>query len=658
MKSLNTLWLKVLDEYGNLCHVSTTEDRKTFLRRVNHEGMEFLTITLPQLGKDLERALANEGTHLDDLFVGWRRTSFTSPKEEGRKSAIHTQTSTYPLFLGGFFGLVFDSVDGLLLDEPNVDAIIAIRQLSLMYGKLLVPCSDARVKKAIDGYIETEHEIRRNDANLESIYMEIGPGVIQSRLEVFRKASLTMFGAVLQQVDEDIYNYRITPKHGPGATADRLVGNSKYDQVQWTERLEQIFPYGENALPNWRYHSAYSRVEFLEPGAEKPVRVITVPKTAKTPRIIAIEPTCMQYMQQGLMAKFVKYLEARVVGPHRGNRNHAYGYVGFSDQEPNQLLAQEGSLTGDLATLDLSEASDRVSWLLVKTLCSSFPNLAEGVAATRSRRADVPGHGVIRLAKFASMGSALTFPVEAMVFATVAMIGIAQANGVPVTAELCEEYRGRVRVYGDDIIVPVDHVAEVVSALELFGFKVNDNKSFWSGNFRESCGKEYFGGHDVSVVRCRRLFPTQLHHTEEIMSLISLRNQLYQAGLWDTVGWLDKIIEKLLQGNFPVVEPTSPVLGRESVSFGYEVQKMHRSLHAPLVRGYVPKAVKSRSEISGLGALVKCLLNRGVKPNADEEHPVDAWWAHLDINNVDVDHLRHGGRPKSVDIRLRWGSPF
>ena len=142
------------------------------------------------------------------------------------------------------------------------------------------------------------------------------------------------------------------------------------------------------------------------------------------------------------------------------------------------------------------------------------------------------------------------------------------------------------------------------------------------------------------------------------MSLISLRNQLYQAGLWDTVGWLDKIIEKLLQGNFPVVEPTSPVLGRESVSFGYEVQKMHRSLHAPLVRGYVPKAVKSRSEISGLGALVKCLLNRGVKPNADEEHPVDAWWAHLDINNVDVDHLRHGGRPKSVDIRLRWGSPF
>ncbi len=644
MKSLNALWLRVLNEFGTLCCVSTDRDRETYLRRVESEGIEFLTLTLPQFGKDFERSLEDCDICDPDLFVGWnRRKTFPGDYYVENIDMLVTYNQEFkaaPRFLSGFMDQIFDSRTGALLVQPNIDAIIAVRQLTLMYGKLLIPCSDARVEKAIAGYIEIENEVRRNDASLE-----MSPGSLSGEglLHDFKKASLVMWGTVLQQIDEDVYYGRIIPRHGPGATADRLTGNSKFDQLQWTERLERIFPFGEFALPNWRYQSAYSRVEFLSPGAEKPVKVITVPKTAKAPRIIAVEPTCMQYVQQGLLRRFVEYMETANIGPFSfggRNRNNGYLYVGFESQIPNQNMAQEGSLTGEFATLDLSEASDRVSWLLVKTLLSSFPNLQEGVAACRSRRAHVPGHGVIRLAKFASMGSALTFPIEAMVFSTVVMMAIASSRGVPVTSELCEEYRGKVRVYGDDIIVPVDSAVPVYSYLELFGFKVNSDKSFWTGRFRESCGREFFDGHDVSIVRCRRMLPTKLDQSEEVMSFVSLRNQLYQLGLWTSAAWCDELLEPLLRGFYPLVLSTSPVLGRESAAFGYETQREHSTLHSPLVRGFVARPRKRSSPLSGLGALVKYFLKPGELPFADKEH------------------LRFGGRPKSVDIRLGWKSPF
>jgi hypothetical protein len=227
----------------------------------------------------------------------------------------------------------------------------------------------------------------------------------------------------------------IMPKHGPGATADRLSGNRKYGQVQWPLRLESLFPAIEFIIAGWDYQRL-SDVNFVEPGAELPVRVITVPKTLKTPRIIAIEPTAMQYVQQALLEMFLEeYVKDDILT----------SFLGFDDQVPNQQLARKGSIDGSLATLDLSEASDRVSNQLVRTMLARFPHFAEGVDACRSRKADVPGHGVIRLAKFASMGSALCFPMEAMVFLTVIFLGIQDELNEPLTRRTLLEFVGRVR---------------------------------------------------------------------------------------------------------------------------------------------------------------------------------------------------------------------
>jgi len=579
-------------------------DLKKVQHRVKHEGLSFLTITLPAFGKDFERSLelGRVERHLFSSSTSWKK---------GRGGL--------PLFLGGFLSRVFDATSGELLDNPDIDAILAVRQLTLMFSKISLPCSDAREREAMNGFVECELDVRRCDSSRPD-YL----------IREFEAASQALFARAFSKVDRKVYYSEILPKHGPGATADHLSGNRKYDQRSWTARLEKIFPAGEFLLPNWSYFDSLEEVDIREPGSEEPVRVVSVPKTLKTPRIIAIEPTCMQYMQQGLLAPILESLKEDYF---------LRDMLGFDDQTPNQRMAHQGSLKGDLATLDLSEASDRVSNQLVISLFKNHPHLHEAVQATRSLRANVRGHGVIPLAKFASMGSALTFPVEAMVFLTIVLDSIAKSLSSPVSRELLSELHGRVRIYGDDIIVPVEYVHSVIVGLESFGLKVNANKSFWNGKFRESCGKEYYDGYDVSVVKVRREFPESRMCVAEIVSLVSLRNQLYYSGYWQTVKWLDGLIGKMIY-HFPVVEPTSSALGRWSFLRGYETQRMDPRLHRPLVKAYVVSPVIPADRLDDSGALLKFFLKPGKLPFVDKKH------------------LERAGRAQSLHLKLGWVQPF
>lgn len=593
MKSHLVLLRMLLAEAGDRCCTSTIRDFETITERVKDEGLEFLTITLPQFSKDLERSL-DIGKIDSTLFQGFRRRA------------------CLPAFLQGFTSRIFDASSGVLLDTPCIDSIQSIRQICNLMGKLELPCSDARERAAFTQYIETDKQVE-DLANSHS----------RQLVEEFEQVSLRLWGDILAEIDKSIFDGGIVPKHGPGATADRICGNAKFSQQVWTQRLEELFPHGEFTFPNWRHFDA-ERVSLLAPEAETPVRVISVPKTQKTPRIIAIEPLCIQYVQQGLMERIVSAIESH---------DKLSVVVGFADQERNQFLAKQGSKNGSLATLDLSEASDRVSWKLVQSMCRHFPWVTKALDATRSRQADVPGYGIHTISKYASMGSALCFPIEAMVFTTIIFLAIERATGTPVCGnKRFNAYYRRVRVYGDDIIVPTDIVDTVVECLEAFGLKVNSNKSFWTGKFRESCGKEYYDGEDVTYVKLRRLFPTQRQQAPEIVSLVSFRNQLYKAGWWKTCEWLDSYIGRLIP--FPVVEETSQVLGRHSF-LGHESQRTCRYLQRPLVKGAVVSTVLPPSKLEGPDALLKFFLKRGSEP-------------------LSKDHLRRAGRPDAVNIKLGW----
>jgi len=597
MKSLMLLARELLADASNWCHVSTSRDYNTITARCENEGISFLTISLPKFCDDFQIAL-DTGLVSPDLFAGFRKKGMS------------------PLFLGGLMDLVFARDSGRLVDVPSIDAIRLIRQICLAFGKINLPCSDARVKSAIIKYIDCESDVRRYDA------------VFPAKRAAFMRMSIKLWGQLLSNVDRAVYTNSVYPKHGPGATADKLVGNDKWNQRVWTTRLENEFPMAEFAFSSYSEFLSHSQdISHLEPGAELPVRVITVPKTLKTPRIIAIEPTCMQYTQQAILQCLVDEIE---------RDDNAFEFIRFIRQEPNQHLAKLGSIDSSLATLDLSEASDRVSNQHVRALLKHHGSLARAVDACRSRKADVPGYGVRRLAKFASMGSALCFPFEALTFCTVIFLGIERALNRPLTRKDITSFYGKVRVYGDDIIVPVEYVNSVVSELESFGFRVNCNKSFWNGKFRESCGKEYYDGHDVSISRVRRALPQQRGDAQEIISSVALRNRLYMDGYWCAAKYLDTIIQRLIP--FPNGLDTSPGLVR-TCSLGFASEKEHRTLHKPLIKVMKVVPSKRKSPLDGSGALAKCLMPGRFDPFSS-------------------DHLQFAGRPTAVGIKRRWSTPY
>lgn len=622
MKSLMSLWTRMAEDSAILCCTSATSDIKTVRRRFKHEGLSFLTIVLPDLGKSTQK-------WIDQGHVG-----------------IHPSFSTgrgsLPLFLGGFFNRVFDRRSGVLLDEPSTAAVLAIRQLTLSFAKISLPCSDARTARAMDKYIECEKDVRQFDSNISD-----------KDLAEFEAMSNLLFEKMFTVVDRDVFYDRLLPKHGPGSVADGLSSNGKFLQQTWTSRLSEVFLPDRYLIPNHHFSGDLDEVNILEPGSETPVKVISVPKTLKTPRIIAIEPACMQYTQQALLRSILEafYRDELLCG-----------LIGFDDQGPNQSLARQGSADGRTATLDLSDASDRVSNQLVLSMTQRWPFLQRAIQASRSRRANVPGHGVVRVAKFASMGSALCFPMEAFVFTTLIFLGIQRSLNTSLTRKDVASFHGSVRVYGDDLIVPVDHVRTIVQTLEHFGARVGLDKSFWTGRFRESCGKEYLNGHDVSITRVRQALPSTVADATGVISTVSLRNQLYSSGFFGAAEWLDQRLGAMLK-HFPVVEPTSPVLGRVSYDIPRdEAYRVHSSFQTRLVRGFAVEAKAPNDPLGNTGALLKCLLmleSRTFKgrntpwyePSTVPEMEPSPWAPPV---GQDENHLERSGRPKRVSIKLGW----
>jgi hypothetical protein len=619
MKSLMLLWREILLDRGIWCCASTARDYETAVGRFEHEGFSFFTITLPDFAKDFERGL--EQGKVDRQL--WKSFSF-------RKGL--------PKFLGGFLDLVFDRSTGCLLDNPSIDAIFAVRQITMAMGKIELESSKRRQKLAMRSFVECEKQVK-----------DCATSLSQEKLDEFSLFALSLWGIPFQKVEKAILNLEVIPKHGPGATVDRLSGNQKYSQLEWTQRLEDVFPAGDFIIANWGYKHIFDRVTLLEPGAERPVKVIDVPKTMKSPRIIAIEPTCMQYAQQAISLEIVRVLE---------EDHYLSPLIGFSDQLANRQMARKGSLKGDLATLDLSEASDRVSWRLVQALFRYHPTIAEGLDATRSRTAFVQGHGIIPLSKYASMGSGLCFPVEAMVFLTIVLMVLCRDLKLQLNADILKYVRGNVRVYGDDIIVPVEIARSVIRELEAFGLKVNSNKSFWTGKFRESCGGDYYDGEDVTVVRIRSKLPRSRRDVEELESLVATRNQFYMAGMWQVTAYMDGMIRKLIP--FPCVLPESSLIGRFSF-LGYEVQAADASTFAPLVRGAVRRSPLPVNPATDHAAMIKMLLLLARREATQERQASNLSDDYLEFMYPDVnsaEHLERSGRPRSASIKIRWRQPF
>ena len=144
---------------------------------------------------------------------------------------------------------MFDSQTGTLLDAPSISAILAVRQFSLAFGKIGLDCSDERIQRAKQKYIQCELEVRDSDRCLSA----------SDQLD-YERLARSLWSHSLTRIDKRLYDGDFRPKHGPGSTADRLLGNKKYDLWEWNERLETEFPFLEYA------RFSYSQFTDLEIG--------------------------------------------------------------------------------------------------------------------------------------------------------------------------------------------------------------------------------------------------------------------------------------------------------------------------------------------------------------------------------------------------------
>jgi len=229
----------------------------------------------------------------------------------------------------------------------------------------------------------------------------------------------------------------------------------------WLEALQGQMEPGSCEVSTIRFVLCdYARLDFVS-------------KDWKILRPIAIEPTGNMFLQKGVGNFFRKVL--RKVG------------VDLNNQEVNRDLCRIAQWFG-LATLDLKAASDSVAKLLVRLLLPMYwYNYLDLIRTTCVRKGDE----IIPLEKFSSMGNGFTFELESMIF-------WALSDSI-MDAEGCTNKRW-LGVYGDDIIVPQEIAPRVVSTLELLGFEVNKEKSFFSGRFFESCGVHVFDGIDITPV--------------------------------------------------------------------------------------------------------------------------------------------------------------
>lgn len=201
-------------------------------------------------------------------------------------------------------------------------------------------------------------------------------------------------------------------------------------------------------------------------------KITTVPKNAKTDRTIAIEPCMNMYVQKGI---------GRLI---RG-RLRRVG-IDLNDQGLNQELAKVAERDG-LATVDLSAASDTVSYELVKLLLPDDWFMA--LERCRSPRY-VLGREIKTFAKYSTMGNGYTFELESLLFWAITSCAI-EASFVADK---------RIGIYGDDIICHSLAVPVLKLWLGVLGFKLNMDKSFVDGPFRESCGKHFWRGSEVTPI--------------------------------------------------------------------------------------------------------------------------------------------------------------
>jgi len=486
---------------------SIEASRQILSSGIEKRGLEFLTQDLVKFGKAFDNALANS------VRLNW--------------DLIPASCSNPELLRFLTRHIVDDSGDPIKTPDKGVaptglaiSAFKQLRQLTQFLYKLNLPYDSHLSSEVIESFVRTDSELR--DWSFDKSY----EGIAKTARDL------------ISRVCCNIHPRDIVPRHGPGSVSTGEKGPGKFNFSRIYSSLVEEYPFDEYFMVGVsqiadHLHWLGTR-DVLVSGTAK---VVLVPKDSRGPRIISCEPLEYQWIQQGLQRKLVDTIESHPL---------TRGHVNFRDQGINRGLALRGSKDSSLATLDMKDASDRVSLELVKYMFNNTA-LLRGLLASRSAATRLPDGRVIVLNKFAPMGSAVCFPVEALVFWAIAVSALVHKRGLKR-----REARKSVYVYGDDIICRGEDYPVVIEALEAFALKVNVPKCCVAGFFRESCGCDAFAGVDVTPLRLRTTWCHGSTSPSQLASYVDLSNRLWIAGYWRPATYIRRLVEEAF-GPLPLV---------------------------------------------------------------------------------------------------------
>lgn len=270
----------------------------------------------------------------------------------------------------------------------------------------------------------------------------------------------------------------LLPRHGSGAVAEHLDSLNKFD-CEYGFDISEFTPDFMGQTHGRRTRSC--------------ARFFCVPKDATKLRSITIEPCARQYMQQALRRALVHHIEV----------NHSLRcHLHLRDASFNGKAA--ASL--NCATLDLENASDSIPCWQVYVLFKNWPLFRRWLFASRSSSIEHDGV-VLKLRRYAGMGNATTFVIESLIFLalTLGSLNVLRLDRKREYSRALRDCCNNVCVYGDDIVVPNNaFAATVMQTLVLAGYIPSKTKTCICGDFKESCGMDYYKGFLCNIPRLRQ----------------------------------------------------------------------------------------------------------------------------------------------------------
>lgn len=347
----------------------------------------------------------------------------------------------------------------------------ALYQVAALFKKNSV-FADERITTAaaLENFLHAEQICRIANKRLDYYYLQRGrlaPDLSRQmdKATAFVERVLGKFDCFLDSLPE-----RIKFTAGATATLPRKTSlpcfkvSKKYDATlgaaPYLRALTEYFGYGSCKVRV----AQHNRVEFVN-------------KNWQTKRTIA----CEQTGNVPLQLAFDGYTKERLL--QRAG-------IDLSDQSHNQEYARLASIFDHLATVDMRQASDTtaynaVAWLFPQKWFEYLDSIRASIAVSGGAEELFQP---FRYAKFSSMGNGTTFTIETLVFAA-----CAHAVGSKVF-----------KVYGDDVIIEADLVDQFAKLVHFLGYSLNHAKTHSTGPFRESCGANWFKGHDVTPFYVRK----------------------------------------------------------------------------------------------------------------------------------------------------------